>query len=155
MRVDPNYITNLTVSLDQSTNEEDTLTSELSSGLRVASLSDDPVAAEQSMLLGSSIAQDDTFVQTASDEASRMQVADSTLGEVVSAGDQCDFDGRLGQQWDGQCERCCQRCSNVERRFAIRCFPWRILATRGSICLAVATVQLLLSLLIRRPIRRR
>ncbi len=84
MRVDPNYITNLTVSLDQSTNEEDTLTSELSSGLRVASLSDDPVAAEQSMLLGSSIAQDDTFVQTASDEASRMQVADSTLGEVVS-----------------------------------------------------------------------
>ena len=84
MRVDPNYITNLSVSLDQSTKEEDTLTSELSSGLRVASFSDDPVAAEQSMLLGSSIAQDDTFVQTASDEASRMQVADSTLGEVVS-----------------------------------------------------------------------
>ena len=84
MRVDPNYITNLTASLDQSTNEEDTLTSELSSGLRVATLSDDPVAVAQSTLLGNSIAQDDTFVQTASNESSRMQVTDSTLGEVVT-----------------------------------------------------------------------
>jgi flagellar hook-associated protein 3 FlgL len=84
MRVDPNYITNLTASLDQSTAEEDTLTSELSSELRVTSLSDDPVAVAQSMLLGSSIAQDDTFVQTASNESSRMQVTDSTLGEVVN-----------------------------------------------------------------------
>jgi flagellar hook-associated protein 3 FlgL len=84
MRVDPNYVSNLTASLDQSTSEEDMLTSELSGGLRVASLSDDPVAVAQSTLLGSSIAQDDTFVQTASGESSRMQVADSTLGEVVT-----------------------------------------------------------------------
>jgi len=84
MRVDPNYITNLTASLDQSTSEEDTLTSELSSGLRVASLQDDPVAVAQSTLLGSSIAQDDTFVQTVSNESSRLQVTDSTLGEVVT-----------------------------------------------------------------------
>jgi flagellar hook-associated protein 3 FlgL len=84
MRVDPNYVSNLTASLDQSTGEEDTLTSELSSGLRVASLSDDPVAVAQSTLLDSSIAQDDTFVQTASGESSRLQVADSTLGEVVT-----------------------------------------------------------------------
>src|SRR5271168_3496588 len=84
MRVDPNYVSNLTASLDQSTSEEDTLTSELSSGLRVASLQDDPVAVAQSTLLGSSIAQDDTFVQTASNESSRLQVADSTLGDVVT-----------------------------------------------------------------------
>jgi flagellar hook-associated protein 3 FlgL len=84
MRVDPNYIQNLTASLDQSTAEEDSLTSELSSGLRVSSLSDDPVAVAQSTLLASSIAKDDTFVQTASNESSRMQVADSTLGEVVT-----------------------------------------------------------------------
>lgn len=84
MRVDPNYITNLSASLDQSTNAEQTLTSELSSGLRVASLQDDPVAVAQSTLLGSSIAQNDTFVQTASNESSRLQVADSTLGEVVT-----------------------------------------------------------------------
>jgi flagellar hook-associated protein 3 FlgL len=84
MRVDPNYVSNLTAALDQSTNQENTLTSELSSGLRVASLQDDPVAVAQSTLLGSSISQDDTFVQTASNEASRLQVTDSTLGEVVT-----------------------------------------------------------------------
>jgi flagellar hook-associated protein 3 FlgL len=84
MRVDPNYISNLAAALTQSTGQENMLTSELSSGLRVASLSDGPVAAAQSMLLGSSIAKDDTFVQTASNEASRMQVTDSTLGEVVT-----------------------------------------------------------------------
>ena len=84
MRVDPNYITNLTAAVDQSASEEDALTSELSSGLRVASLQDDPVAVAQSTLLGSSIAQDDTFVQTASNESSRLQVADSTLGDVVT-----------------------------------------------------------------------
>jgi len=84
MRVDPNYITNLAAALDQSTQQENTLTSELSSGLRVASLQDGPVAVAQSTLLGSSIAKDDTFVQTASNESSRMQVTDSTLGEVVT-----------------------------------------------------------------------
>jgi flagellar hook-associated protein 3 FlgL len=84
MRVDPNYISNLAAALNQSTGQENTLTSELSSGLRVASLQDGPVAVAQSTLLGSSIAKDDTFVQTASNESSRMQVTDSTLGEVVT-----------------------------------------------------------------------
>src|ERR1700730_15711101 len=84
MRVDPNYISNLSAALNQSTGQENTLTSELSSGLRVASLSDGPVAVSQSTLLGSSIAKDDTVVQTASNESSRMQVTDSTLGEVVT-----------------------------------------------------------------------
>ena len=84
MRVDPNYISNLTAAVDQSASEEERLTSELSSGLRVASLSDDPVAAAQSTLFGSAIARDDSFVQTASGEVSRLQVADSTLGEVVT-----------------------------------------------------------------------
>jgi flagellar hook-associated protein 3 FlgL len=84
MRVDPNYISNLAAALNQSTGQENTLTSELSSGLRVASLSDGPVAVAQSTLLGSSIAKDDTFVQTASGVSSRMQVTDSTLGEVVT-----------------------------------------------------------------------
>ncbi len=84
MRVDPNYVTNLTAAVDQSASEEAILASELSSGLRVSSLQDDPVAVAQSLLLGSAIAKDDTFVQTASNESSRLQVADSTLGEVVT-----------------------------------------------------------------------
>jgi flagellar hook-associated protein 3 FlgL len=47
-------------------------------------LQDGPVAVAQRTLLSSSIAKDDTFVQTASNESSRMQVTDSTLGEVVT-----------------------------------------------------------------------
>jgi flagellar hook-associated protein 3 FlgL len=84
MRVDPNYVFNLTGAVDQSASEEAILSSELSSGLRVSSLQDDPVAVAQSTLLGSAIAKDDTFVQTASNVSSRLQVADSTLGEVVT-----------------------------------------------------------------------
>jgi flagellar hook-associated protein 3 FlgL len=84
MRVDPNYIANLTAAVDQSANQEDTLTSELSSGLRVASLSDDPVAVAQSTLFGSAIAKDDSFVQSAAGTTSQLQVTDSTLAEVVT-----------------------------------------------------------------------
>jgi flagellar hook-associated protein 3 FlgL len=84
MRADPNYISSLASSLDRSSSATDALTTELSSGLRVSSLQIDPVAAAQSSLMGSAIAKDDTFVQTASSEASMMQVADTTLGEVVT-----------------------------------------------------------------------
>jgi flagellar hook-associated protein 3 FlgL len=84
MRADPNYVSNLVSAIDQSTSATDALTTELSSGLRVATLQDDPVAAAQSSLMGSAIAKDDSYVQTASTEASMLQVTDSTLGEVVT-----------------------------------------------------------------------
>jgi flagellar hook-associated protein 3 FlgL len=84
LTVDPYYINNLAGSLNHSSNMLDTLTGELSSGMRIQSLQDDPVAVAQSTLLASQIEQDDTFVQTASGEASLMQVADSTLGDVVT-----------------------------------------------------------------------
>ena len=84
MQVDPHYVTGLVASLNSSTLSEQKLTSELSSGLRVASLSDDPVAAGQASLLASSISQDDSFVQNASTTQSLMQVADSALGSVVT-----------------------------------------------------------------------
>lgn len=84
MRVDPYYISNLTGALNQSGNMLNNLTAELSSEMRIQSLQDDPVAAAQSTLLAGEIEQDDTFVQTASGEGSLMQVADSTLGDVVT-----------------------------------------------------------------------
>jgi flagellar hook-associated protein 3 FlgL len=84
MRVDPQYVSHLAAALDQSTSAEATLTNQLSSGLRVTSLQDDPAAVAQSTLMASSIARDDTFVQTAAGQASLLQVADSTLGEVVT-----------------------------------------------------------------------
>jgi flagellar hook-associated protein 3 FlgL len=84
MRVDPHYITNLSGALSSSTAAEQKLASELSSGLRVSSLSDDPVAAGQASMLNSAAAQDDTFVQTAATAQSLMQVTDSALASVVS-----------------------------------------------------------------------
>lgn len=84
MRVDPHYVNGLVESLNASTSSEQRLTSELSSGLRVSSLSDDPVAAGQALLLGSAISQDDSFVQTAGSTQSLMQVADAALSAVVT-----------------------------------------------------------------------
>jgi flagellar hook-associated protein 3 FlgL len=84
MLVDPNYISKLSAAIATSSATEQTLTSELSSGLRVATLSDDPVAVSANVQLSSELAGLDSFVQSASGEESRLQVADSTLGEVVS-----------------------------------------------------------------------
>jgi flagellar hook-associated protein 3 FlgL len=84
VRVDPNYVSNLAGALNQSSSLEATLTNELSSGLRVTSLQDDPAAVAESTVMASAISKDDTFVQTASGTQSMMQVSDSTLGEVVS-----------------------------------------------------------------------
>jgi len=84
MQVDPNYVSGLVASLNNSTLSEQQLTTELSSGLRVSSLSVDPVAAGQASLLSSSISQDDSFVQTAATTQSLMQVADSALSSVVT-----------------------------------------------------------------------
>lgn len=84
MRIDPNYVTSLTTSLDQSTSLEDTLTNELSSGLQVTSLGANPTAVAQSTLLNSSIAQDDAFVEGEGGVQSMLQVSDSTLSEVVT-----------------------------------------------------------------------
>jgi len=84
MLVDPNYVSNLSSAIAASSATEQTLTSELSSGLRVATLSDDPVAVSSNVQLSSELAGLDAFVQSASGEESRLQAADSTLGEVVS-----------------------------------------------------------------------
>jgi len=84
MQVDPNYIQTLANSLSQSTAQEQTLTSELSSGLRVATLSADPVAVSSNVILAGQLSGLDSFVQTGTGVQGRIQAADSTLGEVVS-----------------------------------------------------------------------
>jgi len=84
MLVDPNYANNLAAAIAQSTAQEQTLTSELSSGLRVSSLSVDSVAASANVGLASSISQLDSFVQTATTEQGLLQVTSSTLTQVVS-----------------------------------------------------------------------
>jgi flagellar hook-associated protein 3 FlgL len=84
MRVDPLYVPNLVGSLDTVTAKEQTLSQELSSGSSVTSLSDNPGAAADNVVLTAQIAQDDTFTQTAGTTEGRLQVADTALGSVVS-----------------------------------------------------------------------
>jgi flagellar hook-associated protein 3 FlgL len=84
MRVDPSYVSNLVGSLDQSQANEQQLTAELSSGVAVNSLSQNPVASGENVLLLNQIQQDDTFTQSSSLVTGQLQVADSTLGSVVS-----------------------------------------------------------------------
>jgi flagellar hook-associated protein 3 FlgL len=84
MRVNPDYVSNIVDSLNQVTASEQTLTEELSTGVTVNSLSDNPPAAGENVLLSSAMNADDTFSQTASSVESLLQVGDSALGNVVS-----------------------------------------------------------------------
>jgi flagellar hook-associated protein 3 FlgL len=84
MRVDPSYTSNLVGALDQSQSNEQQLTAELSSGVSITSLSQNPVASGENVLLLNQIQQDDSFTQSSSMVTSQLQVADSTLGSVVS-----------------------------------------------------------------------
>ncbi|HKN21115.1 MAG TPA: hypothetical protein VJX73_06855 [Terracidiphilus sp.] len=84
MRVDPSYITNLVGSLDQAQSNEQQLSAELSGGVSITSLSQNPVGAGQNVLLLNQIQQDDSFTASSSLVTGQLQVADSALGSVVS-----------------------------------------------------------------------
>jgi flagellar hook-associated protein 3 FlgL len=84
MRVDPYFVGNLVGSLDQTQYTEQQLTSELSSGVRVTSLSEDPVASGENVLLLNQMQRDDSFTESSSLVQGQLQVADSALGSVVS-----------------------------------------------------------------------
>jgi flagellar hook-associated protein 3 FlgL len=84
MRVDPSYVSNLVGSLDQAQANEQQLTAELSSGVAINSLSQNPVAAGENVLLLNQIQQDDSFTQSTNLVTGQLQVADSALGGVVA-----------------------------------------------------------------------
>lgn len=84
MRVNPDYVSNIVGSLNQVTASEQTLTEELSTGVTVNSLSDNPAAAGQNVLLTAQLNADDTFSQTATSAENLLQVSDSALGNVIS-----------------------------------------------------------------------
>jgi flagellar hook-associated protein 3 FlgL len=84
VRVDPSYSSNLVGALDQSQLNEQQLTAELSSGVSITSLGQNPVASGENVLLLNQIQQDDSFTQSSSLVTGQLQVADSTLGSVVS-----------------------------------------------------------------------
>jgi flagellar hook-associated protein 3 FlgL len=60
------------------------LTAELSSGVSFNSLSQNPVGSGENVILLNQIQQDDSFTQSSSLVTGQLQVADSTLGSVVS-----------------------------------------------------------------------
>src|SRR5580700_593569 len=84
MRVDPYYVSNLVGALDQDQGNEQQLTTELSSGVSITALSQNPVASGENILLLNQIQQDDSFTQSSNLVTGGLQVADSTLGSVVS-----------------------------------------------------------------------
>ena len=84
MRVDPSYVSNLVGSLDQAQVNQEQLTAELSSGVSITSLSQNPVGSGENVLLLDQIQQDDSFTQSSSMVTGQLQVADSSLGSVVS-----------------------------------------------------------------------
>ena len=84
MRVDPLFRLGLTDSLNEITGRENSLSQQLSSGLRVSSASDDPTAAASSVRLGSAVSADAAYTRASSGIASKLQVADSALGSVVA-----------------------------------------------------------------------
>jgi flagellar hook-associated protein 3 FlgL len=84
MRVDPFYVTNLVGSLDQVQANVQQLSAELSSGVSITSLSQNPVGAGQNALLLNQMQQDDSFTQSSNLVTGQLQVADSALGSVVT-----------------------------------------------------------------------
>jgi flagellar hook-associated protein 3 FlgL len=84
MRVDPFYVVNLSAALDQTQTKQEQLSQELSSGTRVATIGQDPVAAAQNVQLLNEIQRDDSFTQTTSLTLGQLQVTDSALGSVVT-----------------------------------------------------------------------
>lgn len=84
MRVDPHFIDNTVASLNATNAVEQSLTQELSSGVKVNSISDDPAAFAQNVALSAQLSADDTFSQTATSSESLLQVSDTALGSVVT-----------------------------------------------------------------------
>jgi flagellar hook-associated protein 3 FlgL len=84
MGVDPSYLSNLSSSLDRVQANQQQLTAELSSGVSINSLSQNPVASGENVLLLNQIQQDDSFTESSTMVQGKLQVADSALGSVVS-----------------------------------------------------------------------
>jgi flagellar hook-associated protein 3 FlgL len=71
-------------SLDQTQASVQQLTSELSSGVSITSLSQNPVGSGENVLLLNQMQQDDSFTQSSTLVTGQLQVADSALGSVVT-----------------------------------------------------------------------
>ncbi len=84
MRVDPNFVLGLVSAVNQTSANQQTYTNELSTGVTVNSLSDNPAAAFFYYIVSSEIYTNDSFVQSAATLGGQMQVTDTALASVVT-----------------------------------------------------------------------
>jgi flagellar hook-associated protein 3 FlgL len=85
IRLNPNPLPDLLASIQQSEQNLNTATQQLSTGRSVNQLSDNPAAAASVVLNHDQTSQDDQFLQNINTIQPRLQVADSTLSDVVTA----------------------------------------------------------------------
>jgi len=85
IRLDPNLLPSLLASIQQSEQNQSVSTQQLASGRTVNQLSDDPAAAAALVQNHNQSGADAQFLQSLSTLQSRYQVADSALGNVVTA----------------------------------------------------------------------
>ena len=85
MRVNPNPIADLLANINNDKQIQETALAELASGRRVNLPSDDPAASAVLSLNHARASQSDQFLQVIGSVSARLQVADSTLGSVVSS----------------------------------------------------------------------
>lgn len=85
IRLNPDLIPNLLLSIQQSRQNLNTATQQLSTGKKVNSLAEDPAAVAQLVRNHDQAGQDDQFLKNQSSLQSQFQVADSTLSNVVQA----------------------------------------------------------------------
>jgi flagellar hook-associated protein 3 FlgL len=85
IRLNPDLLPGLLTSLQQATQNETTASLELATGRSVNQLSDNPAAAAALVGNHNQASADDQFVQNAGTLQAKFQVADSTLGNVVTA----------------------------------------------------------------------
>ncbi len=85
MRVNPNPTADILASIALAQQNQETALAQLASGRRVNVPSDDPAAAAVLSLNHARASQANQFLQVISGVSARLQVADSTLGSVVSS----------------------------------------------------------------------
>ena len=84
MQVNPFFVMNLSSALDQTQATQQQLSTELSSGLGVTSIGQNPVVAAQNSQLLNQIGVEDSFTQSSNLAQGMLNVTDSALGSVVT-----------------------------------------------------------------------
>jgi flagellar hook-associated protein 3 FlgL len=84
MRVDATSSQNLVSALASLNTQETEIAEQMSSGVRLTALSDDPTAAGQAVVIAEGLSRGDAFLASANTVSNRMQAADTALSAVVT-----------------------------------------------------------------------